>query len=406
MSAKKKTYSADFKAKVVLELLSEGSTLNHVASKYEITQQSLLAWKKQFLENASQAFESSKMSSEYKREIQELQATNDKLAKALGNTTIERDWAVKKLESLDLLSKKSLIDIQAQDLSLSKQCRLVGISRTSLYYRPKPISDLNLRILNAMDEIYTDNPDYGYRYIHKQLIEDGFAVGKHRVLKYMKILGIEAVHPKAKKLTSVKDIEHKIYPYLLSGYHNDKKQVIVGKPNEVWSGDITYIRVNGGFMYLAAVIDWHSKAILSYKISNTMDAALATDVLEDAIAKYGVPKIFNSDQGSQYTSLGHTKLLKDNGIEISMMKRSEIPQQSEDTGKGRSIDNIAIERFFRTLKYSNIYISDYKSIFELKEGVKSYIHKYNFKRFHSALNYQKPMNVYLDGISKKVERVA
>ena len=336
MSAKKKTYSADFKAKVVLELLSEGSTLNQIASKYEITQQSLLSWKKQFLENASQAFESSKMSSEYKKEIQELQATNDKLAKALGNTTIERDWAVKKLESLDLLSKKSLIDIQAQNLSLSKQCKLVGISRTCLYYKPKPISALNLRILNAMDEIYTDNPDYGYRYIHKQLIEDGFAVGKHRVLKYMKILGIEAVHPKPKKLTSIRDHEHKIYPYLLSRYHNNNKQVTVNESNEVWSGDITYIRVNGGFMYLAAIIDWHSKAVLSYKISNTMDASLAVGVLEDAIAKYGPPKIFNSDQGSQYTSLGHTKLLKDNDIEISM------------NGKGRSIDNIAIERFFRS----------------------------------------------------------
>ena len=394
MSAKKKTYSADFKAKVVLELLSEGSTLNQIASKYEITQQSLLSWKKQFLENASQAFDSSKMSSEYKKEIEELEKQNDRLAKTLGKVTIERDWAVGKLNSLDLLSKKSLIDVQAQDLSLSKQCDLVGVSRASLYYKSKPISAINLQILNAMDEIYTDNPDYGYRYIHKQLIEDGFAVGKHRVLKYMKILGIEAVHPKPKKLTSIRDHEHKIYPYLLSRYHNNNKQVTVSEPNEVWSGDITYIRVSGGFMYLAAVIDWHSKAILSYKISNTMDTSLAAGVLEDAIAKYGAPKIFNSDQGSQYTSYQHTKLLKDNDIEISM------------NGKGRSIDNIAIERFFRTLKYGNIYISDYKSISELKEGIKSYIHKYNFKRFHSALNYQKPMNVYLDGIAKRGEKVA
>lgn len=240
-----------------------------------------------------------------------------------------------------------------------------------------------------MDEIYTDNPEYGYRYIHQELIEKGFAIGKHRVLKYMNILGIEAIFPKAKKLTSIKAPEHKIYPYLLPEYHNDKKQVTVNEPNEVWSGDITYIRMNGGFMYLAAIIDWHSKAILSYKISNTMDAALAVDVLEDTISKYGKPKIFNSDQGSQYTSRQHTKLLMDNGIQISM------------NGKGRSIDNIAIERFFRTLKYGNIYINDYKTIPELKEGVKNYIYKYNFKRFHSALNYQKPMNVYLSGIQNK-----
>lgn len=199
---------------------------------------------------------------------------------------------------------------------------------------------------------------------------------------------------KAKKLTSIKDQEHRIYPYLLRQYKNKAGQVTVDSSNEVWSGDITYIRVSGGFMYLAAVIDWHSKAILSYKISNTMDAALASDALRDAISKYGTPRIFNSDQGSQYTSYEHTQILKDNGIEISM------------NGKGRSIDNIAIERFFRTLKYSNIYISSYESIRELKEGVAKYIHKYNFKRFHSALNYQKPMNVYLSGIQKEVENAA
>ncbi|HRF56421.1 MAG TPA: transposase, partial [Campylobacterales bacterium] len=178
MSAKKKTYSADFKAKVVLELLSNASTLNQVASKYDVTPQSILTWKKQFLENASLAFDVSGATKAYKDEIEELKESNDKLAKALGNTTIERDWAVGKLKSLDLLSKKSLIDSQAQDLSLScskaefrskartKQCKLLKVSRSSLYYKPKPMSEINHSILNAMDEIYTDNPEYGYRYIH------------------------------------------------------------------------------------------------------------------------------------------------------------------------------------------------------------------------------------------------
>ena len=139
-------------------------------------------------------------------------------------------------------------------------------------------------------------------------------------------------------------------------------------------------------MYLAAVIDWHTRAILSYKLSNTMDVTLATEVLKDALSKYPAPKIFNSDQGSQYTGHEHTQMLKSHNIQISM------------NGKGRSIDNIAIERFFRTLKHSNIYISDYQTIKELKEGVKNYIHKYNFKRFHSSINYQKPMNLYLESI--------
>jgi len=259
MSAKKKTYSADFKAKVVLELLSGDSTLNQTASKYEITPQSLLSWKKQFLENASQAFESSKMSSEYKKEIDELQKENEQLAKTLGKATIRAEFAEKKLKSLDSSNKKRLIEFKHKGLSIASQCNILGISRASLYYKPKPISAYNLQILNAMDQIYTDNSEYGYRYIHQELIDNGFTIGKNRVLKYMRMLGIEALHPKPKKLTSIKEPEHKIYPYLLGEYWTRKedktKSVYVPTPNEVWSGDITYIRMNGGFMYLAAVID-------------------------------------------------------------------------------------------------------------------------------------------------------
>ncbi len=205
----------------------------------------------------------------------------------------------------------------------------------------------------------------------------------------MQLMGIQAIYPTKKRLTSIKNQEHKVYEYLLKEYWTQTgrtKQVYVPTPNEVWSGDITYIRINGGFMYLAAVIDWHTKAVLAYKLSNSMDATLATDVLQEALSKYPKPKIFNSDQGSQYTSYEHTQLLEKHDIQISM------------NGKGRSIDNIVIERFFRTLKHSNIYISDYKSIQELKEGVKSYIYKYNFKRFHSSIGYQKPMNMYLEFI--------
>ena len=243
--------------------------------------------------------------------------------------------------------------------------------------------------MHTIDEIATDNSEYGYRYIHQQLLEDGYNIGKDRVLKYMQLMGIQALYPTKKRLTSIKNPEHTIFPYLLKEYWSrtgKTKQIYVPTPNEVWSGDITYIRTNGGFMYLAAVIDWHTKAILAYKISNSMDATLATDVLKTALLKYPKPKIFNSDQGSQYTSYEHTQVLKQNDIQISM------------NGRGRSIDNIVIERFFRTLKHGNIYISDYQSIKELKEGVKNYIYKYNFKRFHSAIGYQKPMNLYLEFI--------
>ena len=380
---KGKIYSADFKAKLVLELLSGEMTLNQVASKYDITPRSLQVWKKQFLENASLAFDVGGATKGYKEEIEQLQTENDELAKKLGKTTIERDWAVGKLKSLDLSNKKDLVDSKL--ISKTRQCEILEINRTSLYYIKKPMSNLNIEILNRMDELYTDIPFYGYRRLHKQLLDEGYNIGEMRVLKYMSILGIQALFPKKKKLTSIKNHEHKIYPYLL-------KNIDIKQANQVWSGDITYIRTAKGFVYLAAVIDWHTKSILSWKLSNTMDTTLATDVLKNAISKYGTPQVFNTDQGShvipqvrgKYTSYEHTDILKDNNIKISM------------NGKGRSIDNIQIERFFRTLKYENIYINDYQSIKELKAGISSYIHFYNHNRFHSALGYDKPMNVYLN----------
>jgi putative transposase len=382
MSRKRKQYSAEFKTKVVLELLRGEQTVAQVASKYEITAKSLGDWKKQFLENASLAFDVSGATKAYKDEIEGLKEENDALAKKLGKTTIERDWAVGKLKSLDLSNKKSLVDSKLSDLSVARQCEMVGLNRSTLYYEPKPVSDYDLKIMDRIDEIYTDiSSTYGYRYMHQQLLEDGYKVGVNKVNRLMNVMGIQAIFPKKRKLTSIKNHEHKVYPYLL-------RDLEIDRPNRVWSGDITYIRTHGGFMYLAAVIDWHSRSILSWKLSNTMDTALATDTLKAAIEQYGTPDVFNSDQGSQYTSFEHTKLLRDHGIQISM------------NGKGRSIDNIAIERFFRTLKYDEIYINDYQSVSELRNGIARYMHFYNFNRFHSALGYRKPMNVYLEGVGK------
>ena len=394
MSRKKgQTYTAEQKTKIVLEMLKEEMTTSQIATKYKITSQSLGKWKTQFLENASLAFDVGGATKAYRDEIEELKTENDGLSKALGKATIKAEWAAGKLKSLDFDNKKSLIESKHNKISVAEQCESLGISRSSYYYQAVPMSQNNIKLLHRIDEIATENSEYGYRFIHEQLKEDGLSIGKHRVLKYMGILGIQAIYPTKKKLTSLKNQAHPIYEYLLKQYWTKvgrRKTVYVPTPNEVWSGDITYIRVNGGFMYLAAVIDWHSKAILSYKISNSIDATLATDVLEDALAKYPKPKIFNSDQGSQYTSHEHTQLLKKHNIQISM------------NGKGRSIDNIVIERFFRTLKHGNIYINDYETIKDLKEGVKAYIHKYNFKRFHSSLDYRKPMNVYLEYLKNVV----
>ena len=390
MSRKKgQSYSAEQKTKIVLELLKEEETIAQIATKYKIASQSIAKWKKQFLENASLAFEPTRAAQEFKDEIKSKDEEIAELQKQLGKSVVEKEWLAKKLESSVSLNKRKTLVENELELSKTLQCKLLHISRATHYYKPVPISEHNLKIMHTIDEIATDNSEYGYRYIHQQLLEDGYNIGKDRVLKYMQLMGIQALYPTKKRLTSIKNPEHTIFPYLLKEYWSrtgKTKQIYVPTPNEVWSGDITYIRTNGGFMYLAAVIDWHTKAILAYKISNSMDATLATDVLKTALLKYPKPKIFNSDQGSQYTSYEHTQVLKQNDIQISM------------NGKGRSIDNIVIERFFRTLKHGNIYISDYQSIKELKEGVKNYIYKYNFKRFHSAIGYQKPMNLYLEFI--------
>lgn len=202
-------------------------------------------------------------------------------------------------------------------------------------------------------------------------------------------MGLEAIFPKKKKNISIGNKSHKIYSYLLEPYwksSNGNRSVYIPRSNEVWSGDITYVRTPNGFMYMAAIIDWHSKAILSYKLSNCMDSSLVTTILQEALAKYPAPLIFNSDQGSQYTGSEHINILKTRGVKISM------------NGKGRSIDNIAIERFFRTLKYNCIFINEFNNILELKEVISEYVNKYNNKRFHSSIGYKKPMNVYLEAL--------
>ena len=382
-----KNFSAEYKTKVVLELLESAVTISQLSKKYEITPKTIQNWKKEFLSNASMAFEPAKVVSEYKTEIEELKSQNDELAKALGKATVERDWALGKLRGLDIANKKELVDSKLEDLSMARQCELLKINRSMLYYQPKIMSLYNKKIMDRIDEIYTDNPDYGYRFIYKSLLDEGFTIGRDRTLKYMSIMGIEALYPKQKKSISTQNKTHKVYPYLLEPYWQNatkgSRSVYVPRSNEVWSGDITYIRTPSGFMYMAAIIDWHSKAILSYKLSNSMDSSLVTSILEDALSKYPAPLIFNSDQGSQYTGSEHIRILEKHDIQISM------------NGKGRSIDNIIMERFFRTLKYNCIFINEFKNISELKEGINSYVDKYNNRRFHSSIGYKKPMDVYL-----------
>jgi len=398
MSKKRTRYSAEFKSKLVLELLEGGETLNQIASKYEILPKNLMNWKKQFLENMSLAFDKSSVVKEYKDKISELENEGDQLAKKLGKVIIERDWAVGKLGSLDLSTKKVILDrkegnqaIKIKNIpSFNNQLNMLNISKTAVYYQPKAKFSTNsdFKLLHAIDVIYTEFPYYGHRRIWKQLLKDGFTAGRKLVKSAMNFMGIKAIYPKPKTTIAIK--EHKKYPYLLEQFKNDKNQVVIGKVNQVWTTDITYIKLQHGFAYLAAIMDWHTKKVLSWKLSNTMDISLTTSVLKDALLKYPKPQIMNTDQGSQYTANEHVNILVKNNISISM------------DAKGRSIDNICIERFWRSIKYEDIYIQGYTTINEARKGIRAYMDKYNEKRLHSAIGYFTPHEAYSKAMNDDV----
>ena len=397
MSRKRTTYTAEFKAKVVLEVLEGEMTLNQIASKYELLPANVKNWKKIFLDNMSLAFDKSTVVKEYKEQIETLEKSNDNLAKKVGNLTVEKDFLVEKLQSLVLKdipylfrskTRKTFTDTEHK-LSLNKQCKLLHIAKSTLYYTPvkKFTSEWEIKLLNELNEIHSEFPYYGTRRLVTALGNEGFRVGRKLLKSAMEYMGIRALYPKHKTTQAYK--EHYKYKYLLKEFKNDNNQVVIDSANKVWSADITYIKLEKGFAYLAAIIDWHTKKILSWKLSNSMDVYLTTSVLNEALSKYPKPEIFNTDQGSQYTAKEHIDILIANNILISM------------DAKGRSIDNIVMERFWRSIKYEDIYPSSYKTIKEARDGIKEYIEIYNKERLHSSIDYLTPDEVYYKGVNNK-----
>lgn len=378
MSNKRTVYSADFKTKVVLEVLKNEQTLGEIATKHNVTPKNIQNWKKIFLENASMAMEPAKAAKEYKAENSKLQSKLEDYAKTVGQLTLEKGWLEGKLKSLDLSIKKSMVESELETISIVKQCEMLSLSRSSLYYSPM-INENIENIKNHIKDIYEEIPIYGSLKVHQQLLEDGYQVCVNTVQKYRKELGLKAVLAVKPPNTSEPSKQHKKYPYKLRG-------VDISRVNQVWSTDITYLKIKGGTVYLAAIIDWHSKAVLSWNISNIMDSDLVMGVLNEALDNFDKPEIFNTDQGSQYTSYIHTQTLKDKGITISM------------DGKGRATDNICIERFWRSAKCERIYLNEYETFLDLRNDVSDYIEFYNHRRFHETLGYEKPMNVYKNGL--------
>ena len=378
MSRKKTRYSTELKTKLVLEVIKGEKTLNEIASENSIIPKNLQNWKATFLANAELAMEPSKAVKEYKDENKELHAKIDEYARVVGKITVERDWLQGKLVSLDLSTKQKLVEVQADKISLLKQTKLLGINRGYFYTTPV-VNEKKIAIKKQIEKIFEEIPIYGEKKVHQQLLEDGFPVSLNTVSKYRKELGLRAVLAVRPISTTMADVQHPKHSYKLRGLD-------INRANQVWSTDITYIKINGGMVYMAAVIDWYSKAVLSWEISNCMDTDLVMGVLNKALTTYGKPEIFNTDQGSQYTSYIHTQTLKDNNIIISM------------DGKGRATDNICIERFWRSAKCERIYLNEYKTIRELKDDIQDYMKFYNHRRFHETLEYKKPMAVYFDSL--------
>ncbi len=257
-------------------------------------------------------------------------------------------------------------------LPITRQCELVDLNRSSFYYRPRPVSAVNLHLMELIDRQYTKDPAYGVPRMTAWLKRQGLRVNKKRVARLMRKMGIQGIVPK-KKL-SIPNKEHKVYPYLL-------KNVDVTRPGQVFCADITYIPMRKGFIYLTAVMDWYSRYVLSWKVSLTLDAAFCVEALEDALT-IGTPEIFNTDQGSQFTSRDFTDILKNHNVRISM------------DGKGRVFDNIFIERLWRTVKYEEVYLKDYAAVWEAINSLRDFFRYYNEERIHSALGDRTPHEVY------------
>ena len=262
-----------------------------------------------------------------------------------------------------------------EKLSIQKQVRLLRLSRSSFYYQPRAISEVDLKLMRQIDELHLEYPFAGSRLLRDMLAQRGLQVGRKHVRTLMRRRAIEALYRKPN--TSKPAPGHKIYPYLLRG-------LAITRPNQVWAMDISYIPMAHGFVYLAAVIDWFSRRVLSWKLSNTMDVSFCLEALDEALAQYGKPGIFNTDQGSQFTSVAFTDRLKQEGIRISM------------DGKGRWADNVFVERFWRSLKYEHVYLHAYESVAAARNGIGGYIEFFNQQRPHSRLNRQTPDQVYFN----------
>ena len=270
-----------------------------------------------------------------------------------------------------------MIELKYPGLSIRQQCELIGLNRATFYYRPAQESDLNLFLMRLIDKQYTKTPFYGWPRMTAQLHRQGHVINHKRVQRLMQKMGLQAIYPRHRTTIAAKG--HKVYPYLL-------RNLRIRRPNQVWSADITYIPMLRGFMYLVAIMDWYSRYVIAWQLSNTLEGRFCLEALEQALAG-GQPEIFNTDQGVQFTALAFTSRLEGAGTRVSM------------DGRGRALDNVFVERLWRSVKYEDIYLREYATVPELAKGLEHYFTFYNRERLHQSLSYLTPAEVHSAGLT-------
>jgi len=368
MARQKRSYTAAFKAQIALAAIKGDSTANELAGKHGIHPTLVSNWKKALLDGAPGLF--AEPGGKPARAAD--QPDPAELFEQIGRLKMELEWLKK--NSLTAEHKRALIEPGRPDLSVRRQCELLGLSRSTFYYEPAVESPENLRLMGMIDREYTERPYYGSRRMTAWLNHDeGEQVNRKRVVRLMRLMGLEAIYPKP-KLTAGNG--HKVYPYLL-------RDVVIDRADQVWGTDITYVGLPGGFTYLAAVIDWHSRFVLSWELSNTLDGSFCLEALEAALSQGGrKPEVFNTDQGAQFTAEAFTGRLLSAGVKVSM------------DGKGRCLDNVFVERLWRSVKQEDVYLRGYETVPQLRAGLSRYFGFYNGQRRHQSLGYRTPAEVY------------
>ncbi|HEC5230015.1 TPA: IS3 family transposase [Pseudomonas aeruginosa] len=366
----RRTHSAAFKAKVALAAVREDKTMAELCQEYELHPTQINEWRRQLLDRASDVF-----SQEATPDPVDLSPLHAKI----GQLALENGFFRTRAHQGGIAERKAMID-RSHRLSVSRQAQLLGISRGSVYYLPRPTNAADLALMRQLDELHLEHPFMGARMLRQQLQRRGVQVGRRHVVTLMRRMGIHALCPQPG--TSKPQPGHKIYPYLL-------RHVPIRRANQVWALDTTYIPMARGFVYLTAVVDVASRQVLAHKVAVTLEACHARQVIDAAVGRYGLPEIVNTDQGSQFTAEVFTDAVLDRGCKLSM------------DGKGAWRDNVFVERLWRTIKYERVYLKAYDSVRAARQDIAQYVDWYNRERSHSSLAQQTPEQAYWSLLPKQ-----